>query len=105
MNWTIIEKFNNYKKQVKDASLKDINKVIKVSEHAYFLYDNQNIIRETSISEINKKVSLIGSVWYFVKTGSDGKMNLVTRKNKLNFKIKKKKTFGKIQFWQFSRCG
>ena len=90
------KKFNNYKKQVKDASLKDINKVIKGSEHAYFLYDNQNIIRETFISEISKKVSLTGSVWYFVKTDSDGRMKLVTSKNKLNFKIKKSQNLAKF---------
>ena len=93
-----LTKFNKYEKQVKDANLKDINKVIKASEHAFFLYDNQNVINETFISEIYKKVSLIGGVWYFVKTGSDGKIELVTSKNKLNFKIKKQQNLTKFSF-------
>ena len=52
----VIKKFNNLDQEVKDAKIDD---VISASEHAYFLYDNQNLIRETFISEINNQVHLI----------------------------------------------
>ena len=95
-----LEKFNNYKKQVDDADPSNVEKsdLILASEHAFFLYDNQNIIKETFISEINKKVSLIGSLWYFVKTGCNGRMSLVNSRNKLNFKIKKSQNLAKFSF-------
>ena len=91
-------KLNNYEKAVKDVDFKNIKTIKKPSEHAYFLYENQNIIKETFISEINKRVSLLGGVWYFVKTGSDGKIEIVTSKNKLRFKIKKNESLSKFNF-------
>ena len=95
-----LEKLSNYKKQVDDVDPSNVEKsyLILASEHAFFLYDNQNIIKETFILEINKKVSLIGSLWYFVKTGSNGRMNLVNSRNKLNFKIKKSQNLAKFSF-------
>ena len=95
-----LEKFNNYKKQVDDVDPSNVEKsdLILASEHAFILHDNQNIIKETLISKINKKVSLTGSLWYFVKTGSSGRMNLVNSRNKLNFKIKKSQKLAKFSF-------
>ena len=95
-----LEKFNNYKKQVDDVDPSNVEKsdLILAPEYAFFLYDNKNIIKETFISEINKKVSLIGSLWYFVKAGSNGRMNLVNSRNKLNFKIKKSQNLAKFNF-------
>ena len=95
-----LEKFNNYKKQVDNVDPSNVEKsdLVLASEHAFFLYNNQNIIKETFISEINKKVSLMGSLWYFVKTGSNGRMNLVNSRNKLNFKIRKSQNLAKLSF-------
>ena len=99
-----LEKFNNYKKQVDNVDPSNVEKsdLVLASEHAFFLYNNQNIIKETFISEINKKVSLMGSLWYFVKTGSNGRMNLVNSRNKLNFKIRKSQNLAKLSFGQVS---
>ena len=47
------------------------------------MYDNQSIINETFVSEVGKKISLIG-----VSAGSSGKIELVTSKNKLKFNVK-----------------
>ena len=58
----------------------------------FFLYENLNIIKETYVSEIQKKVSLIGGVWYYVKADSDGKIELITPKNKLKFNVKENVT-------------
>ena len=77
-----VRNFNNYKNQVKNAKLNDL---IEAAEYAYFLYENQNIIKETFISEIDKKVNLIGNISYFGTTESDGRMRLINNKNKLNF--------------------
>ena len=54
-----IKNFNNCDKIAKEAA---VDNSLSISEYAYFLYDNQNIIKETFMSEINKKVSLIGSI-------------------------------------------
>ena len=84
---TDLEKYNLDQYKIKGNYFTNINKTIKASEHTFFLYDNQNIINETFVSEVGKKISLIG-VWYFVKPGSSGKIELVTSKNKLKFNIK-----------------
>ena len=66
-----------------------MNKTIKPTEFAFFLYENSNIIKETFVSELNKKVSLLGGVWYYVKADSkDGKIELITPRNKLKFNVK-----------------
>ena len=85
---TDLEKYNLDQYKVKGNDFTNINKTIKASEHTFFLYDNQNIINETFVSEVGKKISLIGGVWYFVKPGSSGKIELVTSKNKLKFNEK-----------------
>ena len=91
-------KLNNYEKAVKDVDFTNLITIKKPSEHSFFLYENQNIIKETFISEIKKRVSLLGGVWYFVKTGSDGKIEIVTSKNKLKFKIKKNESLSRFIF-------
>ena len=83
-----IKNFNNYDKMVEDAKIED---VVQFSEHASFLYDNQNLIRETFISETNKKVHLIGSISFFDKVGANDEMSLIKNKNKLKFDFKKKR--------------
>ena len=72
--------------------------LLSISEYAYFLYDNQNIIKETFISEINKKVSLIGSISFFDKVKDNGEMSLINNKNKLLFKLKSNKVLSKLSF-------
>ena len=47
-----IKKFYNFDEEVENGNLDD---VVNASENSYFLYDNQNLIRETFISEIEKK--------------------------------------------------
>ena len=91
-------KINNYDKAFNDVDFNNLKLIKKPSEHAFFLYENQNIIKETFISEINKRVSLLGGVWYFVKTGSNGKIEIVTNKNKLNFRLIKNEKLSKFIF-------
>ena len=90
-----IKNFNNYDKMAKETEAYNL---LSISEYAYFLYDNQNIIKETFISEINRKVSLIGSISFFDKVKDSGEMSLINNKNKLLFKLKTNKILSKLSF-------
>ena len=62
-----------------------VEKTIGISQEDYFLCDDSNIIKETFILEINKKVLLIGSISYFDKVNADDKIKLITSKNMSKF--------------------
>ena len=85
-NLNTIKKFNNF-----DDELKDINvEVAKTSyEHSYFLYDNNLLIRETFVSELNKRVYLIGSISFYEEVNETGKSFLIRNNTKLKFDVKK----------------
>ena len=84
-----LDKYKLENLKISGNDFKDLNKTIKPTEFAFFLYDNLNIIKETYVSELNKKVSLLGGVWYYVKADSkDGKIELITPRNKLKFNVK-----------------
>ena len=73
-NLNTIKRFNNF-----DDELKDINiEVAETSyEHSYILYDNNSLIRETFVSELNKRVYLIGSTSFYDKVNETGKSFLI----------------------------
>ena len=52
---TDLKKYNLDQYKIKGNGFTNINKMIKASEHAFFLYDNQNAINETFVSEVGKK--------------------------------------------------
>ena len=86
-----LDKYKLENLKISDNDFTNLNKTIKPTEFAFFLYDNLNIIKETFVSELNKKVSLLGGVWYYVKADSkNGKIELVTPRNKLKFNVKQK---------------
>ena len=74
---------DNIKRLIKESE--KVEKTIGISQEGYFLYDDSNIIKETFISEINKRVPLIGSISYFDKVNADDKTELITSKNRLKF--------------------
>ena len=84
-----LDKYKLENLKISDNDFTDLNKTIKPTEFAFFLYENSNIIKETFVSELNKKVSVLGGVWYYVKADSkDGKIELITPRNKLKFNVK-----------------
>ena len=84
-----LDKYKLENLKISDNDFKDLNKTIKPTEFAFSLYENLNIIKETYVSELNKKVSLLGGVWYYVKADSaDGKVELITPRNKLKLNVK-----------------
>ena len=79
------KKYNDYSNSLKDFNIESI----KTSrEHSYFLYDNNALIRGTFITEINKKVNLIGSIAFYEKAEKSGKSLLITSRTKLKFNLK-----------------
>ena len=94
-NLNTITKFNNF-----DDELKDINiEVAKTSyEHSYFLYDNNSLIRETFVSELNKRVYLIGSISFYEEVNETGKSFLIRNETKLKFDVKKNQVIENFNF-------
>ena len=94
-NLNTIKKSNNF-----DDELKDINiEVAKTSyEHSYFLCDNNSLIRETFISELNKRVYLIGSISFYEELNETGKSFLIRNKRKLKFDVKKNQVIENFNF-------
>ena len=94
-NLNTIKKFNNF-----DNELKDINiEVAKTSyEHSYFLYDNNSLIGETFVSELNKRVYLIGSILFYEEVNETGKSFLIRNEIKLKFDVKKNQVIENFNF-------
>ena len=94
-NLNTIKKFNNF-----DDELKDINiEVAKTSyEHSYFLYDNNSLIRETFVSELNKRVYLIGSISFYKEVNETGKSFLIRNETKLKFDVRKNCVINNFNF-------
>ena len=65
-----------------------VEKTVGISQEGYFLYDDTNIIKETFISELEKKVLLKGSISYFDKVNNENRTELIFSKNKLKFEEK-----------------
>ena len=77
-----LKNYNDYSDSLKDLKIERI----KLSrEHSYFLYDNKSLIRETFITELNKKIYLIGSIAFYDKAVDTGKAFLVESNRKLKF--------------------
>ena len=94
-NLNTIKKFNNF-----DDELKDINiEVAKTSyEHSYFLYDNSSLIRETFVSELNKRVYLISSISFYKEVNETGKSFYIRNETKLKFDVKKNQVIENFNF-------
>ena len=67
-------------------------------EHSYFLYDSDSLIRETFISELNKKVYLLDSITFYDKINNQGKAFLIRNQSKLKFDIKKNVAINSFNF-------
>ena len=90
-NLNIIKKFNNFD----DSKIE----VAKTSyEHSYFLYDNNSLIRETFVSELNKRVCLIGSISFYEEANETGKSFLIRNETKLKFDVKKNQVIENFNF-------
>ena len=91
----ILENYNDYSDSLKDLKIESI----KASrEHSYFLYDNKSLIRETFITELNKKIYLIGSIAFYDKAVETGKSFLIEGDRKLKFDFKQNQVVEDLSF-------
>ena len=88
-----LKNYNNY-----DDKVKDIKEIKLSREHSYFLYDNKSLIRETFVTELNKKIYLIGSISFYDKENSDGKSFLVRSDTKIKFDFKENQVVENLIF-------
>ena len=94
-----IKNYNNFDKEIEQARLDTAKTLlIEASESSYFLYDNLNLIRETFVSELQKKVYLIGGISFFDRTYEDGKMFLIKTNNKMKFDVRKNEEINHFDF-------
>ena len=64
----------------------------------FFLYDNENLITKTYVSELNKNISIYDLTAFLGKTtNKDNKLHLIMPKNKLKFNLKKDNYRSKIE--------
>ena len=94
-NLNTIKKFNNFDKEAKNINVKIVRTRY---EHLYFLYDNDSIIRETCMSELIKKVHLIGSITFYDEINKQGKAFLISNESKLKFDVKKNVVIDSFNF-------
>ena len=73
------------KKLSKEIQLKSVT----LAYENFFLYDNENMITETIVKELNKKLSTFGLVSFSVEAKDNNKSDLITQNRKLKFNMKK----------------
>ena len=92
----LISSLDNIKRLMQESE--KVEKTLGISQEGYFLYGDSNIIRETFISEIKKKVPLTGSISYFDKVNLDDELKLITPKNRLKFEVKENLLLEELAF-------
>ena len=55
----------------------------------FFLQTVSNMLKNTFTSELDKDITIYGSISYFEKTKENNKVYLITTRHKLNFAIAK----------------
>ena len=55
----------------------------------FFLYELENMIKETFVTELNKKFSIYGLINFSGENKDDKKLDLINLSNNLKFKVKK----------------
>ena len=56
---------------------------------SYFLYDESNLIKETYITELNKKILIYGSISYFNKKTENEIFQIISPEDYLKFTVEK----------------
>ena len=72
---------------------------------SYFLYDKNDLIKETFITALNQKISIYDSISYFNKKTENEIFKIVTPEEILKFYINKDKTKNSLSFQLTSVSG
>ena len=87
---------DNQIEKIKNTSINV--KSLAVAHENFFLYDNENIITETYVSELKENISTYGLIKFLGKTNNkDNKLHLMTPEQKLKFNLKKDAYKNKIE--------
>ena len=87
---------DNQIEKIKNTSINV--KSLAVAHENFFLYDNENIITETYVSELNENISTYGLIVFLEKTNNkDNKLHLMTPEQNLKFNLKKDAYKNKIE--------
>ena len=63
-------------------------KSLMIAHKNFLLYDNENKITETYVSELNENIAIYGWITFLGKsTNNDNKLHLITRENKLRLNL------------------
>ena len=65
---------------------------------SYFLYDKSNLIKETYIATLNKRISIYGSISYFDKKTENEIFKIISPENLLKFFVKKNTNKDSLSF-------
>ena len=66
----------------------DLKPLLYVFEN-FFLYDLENMIKETFVTELNKEFSIYGLITFSGENKDNKKLNLINPSNNLKFEVKK----------------
>ena len=69
---------------------------------SYFLYDKTDLIKETYIAALNKRISIYGSISYFDKKTENEIFKMISPENLLKFLVKKNTNKDSLSFQQLT---
>ena len=73
-------------------------KLLMLAYESFFLYDIENMITETIVTELNESISTYGLISFSGKTKTDNKFELISPRKKLKFNLKKHICKNKVGF-------
>ena len=62
---------------------------LSLLQNTFSLYDLRNMLKNTFISELDKYITIYGSISYFDIAKENNEVYLITHRNKLNLSVKK----------------
>ena len=62
---------------------------LSLVQNTFSLYDLRNMLKNTFISELDKYITIYGSISYFDIAKENKEVYLITHRNKLNLSVKK----------------
>ena len=83
------EKLFGQGEKIRKISEKIQLKLLTIAYENFFLYDIENMITKTFVTELKENASTYGLVLFSNETKTDNKLHLITPHNKLKFNLKK----------------
>ena len=94
----IKEKLFGQSKKIRKISKEIQLKSLTIAYETFFLYDIENMITKTFVTELNKNTSTYDLISFCGETKTDNKLHLITPHNKLKLNLKKDIYNNKVGF-------